>query len=169
MVAAGDGGEQAVVTFGLGGLDLGLDAVHVSEIVPNAWMELPPGLGPYVAGILDLGGSAVTVLAADRLLGVDPVSFGLDASILVMKGAPTLGLLTGRVQGVVDAAAFRRLPVDPSLSFHACLTAQLGLGQRVVHLLDWDKLLLEEERARLAVFDARRRARLAELDQGNGA
>lgn len=165
MATAGDGGEQAMVTFGLGGLTLGLDAAHVAEIVPNAWMDMPPGMGPHVAGILDLGGSAVTVLAADRLLGIEPVVFGLDASILVMKGAPPLGLLTGRVQGVIAAAAgCRRLPLDPSLSFHACLTAQLQVGHRVVHLLDWNRLLLAEERARLAAFAARRQARLAALD-----
>lgn len=165
MATAGDGADQAVVTFGLGALSFGLAVGHVAEIVPNAWMDLPPGLGPMVAGILDLGGVAVTVLAADRLLGLAPMTFGLDASILIMRGQPALGLLTGQVQGVVAPSGCRRLPVDAALSFHASLAGQLRQGDRVIHLLDWQHLLLAEERARIAAFDARRQARLAALEE----
>lgn len=153
---------QAVVTFHLGGLVFGIDSALVAEVVPNAWMDRPPALPSMVAGLLDLGGRAVVVLRGDRLLGLPDQVFGLDASILIMKGEDFgLGLLTGRVGGVRDLTAGTVLPVDTAHSFQGCLRGQLGLADAtVVNLLDWSGVLLAGERARLDEFRQRAAERL---------
>ncbi|GEM_PF-3594175 len=158
----GDG--TAVVVFHLADQVFGIGADHVAEVVPNAWLARPPSLPSLVAGILDLGGIPVVVLRGDRLLGFAEQSFGLDASIMVMKdeGRPTrVGMMTGRVIGVRPLAACRALDVAPQSSFRGCLKAQLAFDDVAVSLLDWSLLLDVEERDRLAEFGA-----LAEARQG---
>ena len=152
----GDG--TAVEVFHLGDQVFGISADHVAEVVPNAWLARPPALPALVAGILDLGGQPVVVLRGDRLLGFPDQTFGLDASIMVMKAdaRPTrIGLMTGRVSGVRPLSACRALDVAPETSFRGCLKAQLAFDDLAVSLLDWALLLNAEERDRLAEFGAR--------------
>lgn len=156
----GDG--TAVVVFHLADQVFGIGADHVAEVVPNAWLARPPALPSVVAGILDLGGIPVVVLRSDRLLGFPEQSYGLDASIMVMKDAgrsSRVGLLTGRVSGVRPLAACRALDMAPESSFRGCLKAQLAFDDMAVSLLDWSLLLDTEERDRLAEFGALAEAR----------
>ncbi|MBR9970791.1 chemotaxis protein CheW [Magnetospirillum sulfuroxidans] len=161
MVGAAEGDALAVVTFHLGEQTFGFGAEWVAEVVPNAWLSRPPALPAMVAGLLDLGGVAVTILRGDLLLGLPEQRFGLDASMLIMKGeGHRVGLLTGRVNGVRDLQSCRYLPVDPAQNFQGCLRAQLLHDGLVVHLLDWNKMLGAEEQARLSEFQARGAERL---------
>lgn len=156
MVGAAEGDGLAVVTFHLGEQTFGFGAERVAEVVPNAWLSRPPALPAMVAGLLDLGGVTVTILRGDLVLGLPERHFGLDASILIMKGdGGRIGLLTGRVDGVRDLQSCRYLPVDGAHNFQGCLLAQLVHDGLVVHLLDWNKMLGAEEQARLAEFQAR--------------
>lgn len=166
MDAAAKGDGLAVVTFCLGGHSFGFGAEWVAEVVPNAWLARPPALPAMAAGLLDLGGTAITVLRGDLLLGLPEQHFGLEASILVMKGqgggeGAQIGLLTGRVDGVRDLQAFAYQPVDGDQNFQGCLRAQLVRDGFVVHLLDWPRMLGAEEQARLAEFQARTAQRLS--------
>lgn len=165
MDAAATGDGLAVVTFRLGGQAFGFGAEWVAEVVPNAWLARPPALPAMAAGLLDLGGTAITVLRGDLLLGLPEQSFGLDASILVMKGQRgRVGLLTGRVDGVRDLQSFRYQPVDGDQNFQGCLRAQLVSDGFVVHLLDWPRMLGAEEQARLDEFQQRAAQRLSLWD-----
>ena len=162
MVGAAEGDGLAVVTFHLGEQTFGFGAEWVAEVVPNAWLSRPPALPAMVAGLLDLGGVAVTVLRGDLVLGLPEQRFGLDASILIMRGGGgQVGLLTGRVDGVRDLQSCRYLPVDGAHNFQGCLLAQLGHDDLVVHLLDWSRMLGAEEQARLAEFQTRTANRLS--------
>jgi purine-binding chemotaxis protein CheW len=113
-----------------------------------------------VEGILNLAGQAVTVLRLDALLGVTGRPPGLDASILVMKGEQPFGLLVERVDGVRTASEYSPAAVSERGSFNGCLAAELSRGDGTVHLLSWRRLLLEEERARVAEFGRFAQARL---------
>ncbi len=161
---------HGVVTFLLGGQAFGLPVGTVREVVPNAWLDQPPHMPTVVEGILNLGGRAVPVLRLDRLLGVDDCRFGIDASILVMRddgpGAPVLGLLVDHVDGVRSADYFTTMDFPDRRSFNGCLTDQLECVGGTVFLLDWRKILLAEEKIRVAEFGLAAQARLAAL--GNG-
>ena len=156
-----------VITFRLCGRSFGLPVGAVREVVPIAWLDRPPQMPSMVRGILNLGGQAVPVLRLDKLLGLDDGTYGLDASILVMRddheaGRP-LGLLVEHVDGVRAADQFTSMGLADSASFNACLSDQLERDGAVVQLLSWDNILLAEERRRLADFQVQAQARLEDL------
>lgn len=154
---------HSLVVFKVGEEVFAIPVDAVAEVVPIAWLARPPQMPTIVHGILNLGGNAVPVLRSDRLLGLPAARFGLDASILVMKGALPLGLLVGHVEGVRPAAAFQVMPLASAHSFQGCLAAELNGPGGAVHLVAWDKVLLEEERTRLEYFQRATQGRLADL------
>jgi purine-binding chemotaxis protein CheW len=159
---------HSLVIFRMGGQVFAIPVETVSEVVPFAWLSKPPRMPSFVEGVLNLGGEAVVVLRLDRLLGMPSGPIGLDASILIMKSdAAPLGLLVEHVDGVHPAADFQRMDVDDRQSFQGCLAAQLAGPHGSVHLVSWEKILLEEERQRLGDFQRRAQERLAELTDGD--
>jgi purine-binding chemotaxis protein CheW len=155
---------HSLVVFRVGDDSFAVPVDAVAEVVPIAWLSRPPHMPFIVHGILNLGGVAVPVLRTDRLLGMADSAFGLDASILVMKGGSApLGLLVGHVEGVRPAAEFEILPLADRQSFQGCLAAELDGPGGCIHLVAWDKMLLEEERLRLDQFQRQTQDRLADL------
>jgi len=157
---------SGIVVFRLAGQGFGLPVDDVREVVPVAWLDRPPHLSSMVEGILNLGGQAVAVLRLDRLLGLEGGRHGLDASILIMRpraAEGAFGLLVEHVDGVRDFGDFAAMDLPGGQSFNDCLTDVLDLGGRAVNLLAWDRVLLEQERDKLAEFQARAQTRLAEL------
>lgn len=164
MVAVTASELHSLVIFRVGDDTFAVPVETVAEVVPIAWLARPPHMPTIVHGILNLGGTAVPVLRCDRLLGMDDARFGLDASILIMKGGPApLGLLVGHVDGVRPAAAFQVMPLADRQSFQGCLAAELDGPTGTVHQIAWEKVLLEEERRRLADFQRHTQDRLREL------
>lgn len=166
MGAVGD--LHSVVIFRLSGQLFAIPVADVREVVPYAWLEQPPRMPGFVQGVLNLGGLAVPVLRLDKLLDTPPAVIGLDASILIMKGADSpLGLLVEHVEGVRSAAEFQFTAIDDGQSFQGCLAGQLhdptGLA---VHLLSWRAVLMAEEGRRLEHFQQSAQERLAELAAG---
>jgi len=153
---------QTLVTFRLGGEGFALPVDDVREVVPIALLARPPHLPPMIEGILNLRGVAVPVLRLDRLLGRADIAFGLEASILIMRDQPPLGLLVGPVDAVSGAERFQLMPLEADQSFNGLLAGELISPNTSAHLLSWPNLLLEAERARLAEFCARAQTRLAE-------
>jgi purine-binding chemotaxis protein CheW len=167
MAMAPPAGEiSGVVVFRLAGCDFGLPVEVVREVVPVAWLDHPPHLSAMVEGVLNLGGQAVPVLRLARILGLEAGQYGLDASILIMRprdGDGLLGLLVEHVDGVRRMGDFSPMGLAPGQSFNDCLIEVLDRGGQPVNLLAWDRVLLEQERSRLAEFQARSQARLDEL------
>lgn len=166
-MADSDGPEaSSVVSFHLADQVFAIDARYVAEVLPNAWLARPPGLPAMVAGLLDLGGEAVTVLRGDLLLDLPRQRFGLDASILVFKGTkPRVGLLTGRVESVCELGGLAVRVVAAEHSFRGSVRGQVTVGGVDITVLDWPSLLDAEEQARLDEFTARAAERLAAWHQ----
>ena len=155
-------GLHGLVAFRLAGQGFALPVEAVAEVVPIAQLGRPPQMPAAVEGVLNLGGRAVPVLRLDRLLGVAEGRYGLNASILIMRGARPVGLLVEHVDGVVTAGELQVLPVAEGDSFNGCVVAELADAAGLRHLLSWDRLLLEEERRRLGEFARRAEERLAD-------
>ncbi|CAA7620598.1 Chemotaxis signal transduction protein [Candidatus Terasakiella magnetica] len=158
-----------LVTFRLSGMELALPVGAVREVAPVARLDRSPHMPNIVEGVLNLAGEAVAVLRLDHLLALEPGVFGLDASILLMRGgARPLGLLVEHVDGVRPLTDFSTMGSPPDQSFNGCLAADLEYSGRIIHLLSWPNLLLAEERDRLADFQSREQARLDQLGSGDG-
>lgn len=154
---------HGVVSFRLDRMVLALPVETLREVVPIARLHHPPELPTFVHGILNLGGEALPVLRLDRLLGVPECEYGLDASILVMRGEPPLGLLVSHVDAVRAVQPQDVLDVPSEQSLNGCITALLAGPGGDSHLLSWETLILAEERLRIAEFAERAAARLAGL------
>lgn len=167
MTGQESGDIVGVITFRLCGQSFGLPVGTVREVVPIAWLDRPPHMPSMVQGVLNLGGQAVPVLRLDKLLGLQDATYGLDASILIMRDDQTtgrpLGLLVEHVDGVRSPDDFTTLGFADRQSFNACLADQLERDGKVIQLLSWRNILLVEERRRLADFQAMAQARLADL------
>lgn len=159
---------QNLVAFRLGDRLLAFPVDDVREVVPMAWLSKPPQLPAMVEGILNLAGQAVPILRLDRLLSIEAGDFGLEASILVMKGGgAAIGVMVEHLDGVWPAGRYRVMPVDPQASFNGCLSAMLDSGVEAIGLLSWQRLLLAEERARIAEFTVRAQARLGGFEDAS--
>ncbi|WP_068437756.1 chemotaxis protein CheW [Magnetospirillum sp. XM-1] len=159
---------SGIVMFRLAGQGFGLPVDDVREVVPLAWLDRPPHLPAMIEGILNLGGQAVPVLRLDRLLGVEGSHYGMDASILIMRPRPgggVLGLLVEHVDGVREFGDFTAMDLPPGQSFNDCLAEVVERDGRSMNLLAWDRILLSQEQAALAEFQARTQQRLDALTE----
>ncbi len=140
------------------------EAVRELLPLPNLWR--PPGVSAIMAGFINLGGAAIPVIALARLFGLDAVEdVSLHAHILLLNTSspgPTIGLLVDRVLDLVAIATDRLLPVDAAASLNGCVEAELEWQGGLAHLLAVDRILLAEERERLAGLTRTVQRRLAE-------
>jgi purine-binding chemotaxis protein CheW len=157
---------SGIVVFHMAEQAFGLPVHLVREVVPMAWLDRPPGLSSLVEGVLNLGGQAVPVLRLDRLLGLEARGHGLESSILIMKasaGESPLGLLVEHLDGVRQIGDFSPMGLPAGQSFNGCLAEIMTCDGQPVSMLDWGCILLEQEKERLAQFQARAQERLAGL------
>ena len=141
-----------------------LDAVR--EILPLPLLSHPPGIPSFLEGFLNLGGQAVPVLNPMRLFrlqGPAPSPYS-HLVVLEKKGTP-LAILVDHAAGATEVPKESVMPVGQSLSFNDCLEGDIRIGMQTVHLLSVEKLLLEEERSRIAELRAMEQARLRELEE----
>jgi purine-binding chemotaxis protein CheW len=145
----------AFLVLDVAGVPCALARTAVSEVLPLADLHAPPAAGGPLAGFLDLGGTPVPVIDLARLLGL-PVRDGAQADDpyrhLVLGAGDTIAFLVDRVDDlvVVSDAAIR--PVAEARTLNGCVAAEIGLGDRMVHVLDPARLLDAEERQRLDDF-----------------
>jgi chemotaxis signal transduction protein len=157
-------GELRLLRFGVGGERCALPLSAISEVVHLPRLATPPGLPWFAAGVFDLRGRTLAVVRADRLLGLAEQAPGLYSPLLVVRASGTLlGLLAHRVFDVVTVDAGRLQHVAAGQAFNNCLHAELDAEDGSTHLLAADRLLLEEERRRVAALAELGRERLARL------
>lgn len=125
----------------------------------------PPGLPPLLEGFLNRGGAAVPVIHLGRLFGLPGEAPGLYTPLLLVSGRPgPLALLVDEVTDILSLDQSALLPVRESQVFNNCVEAEIELGNRTLHLLSPDRLLLEEERRRLAELQEAAQERLQALE-----
>jgi purine-binding chemotaxis protein CheW len=137
----------------------------VREILPLPRLWRPPGAPGALAGFLNLAGSAVPVLDLAVLFGLGrPVSAQAAPyrHLVLLHGEAPLALLVDRVADVVRVEADRVRPVADAATLNGCIGAEIRLGDRLVHGLAVDRILLAEERERLTTQTRDAQARLAE-------
>ena len=156
---------ESVLVFHLPGAVCALPLTAIREIVPMALLARPPGLPSLLEGFLNLAGTAVPVVRLDRLLHLPELVLGLYTPILILNTTEDrVALVVESVRGIVAVpAADIRSGFDGG-SFNDCVEGEITVGDRVVHLLSPDRLLLEKERQCLAELQAVEQDRLRDLE-----
>ena len=139
-VAPAAGGEELVVVT-TADRDHALPAARVLEVLPMVALTPLPLAPAWLAGVLDLRGTAVPVIDLRERLGLAAPPPGLDAQILIVEHAGALcGMVVDGVGGFVTAPGGLVAPEGPL----AALPLVAGLaraGGRLIVVLDVARLL----------------------------
>ena len=100
-----------LLLFGVRGRVYGCDIGAVREIVPVRRATRLPGAPDYVAGIINLRGTVITVLDLGRRLVDEPVDQNVGSIVIVEHGPKVVGLCVDDVRDVqaLDGAQLDRV------------------------------------------------------------
>jgi purine-binding chemotaxis protein CheW len=148
--SAGLGGEY--LSFTLGGEDYGVDILRVQEI--KGWEEVRPlpNTPDYIKGVLDLRGTIVPIIdlrSRFQLESVEytPVTVTIVLSVQSEGKEHVMGVVVDGVSDVLNVAT-EDVRSAPNLGTHIntrYIRGMVTLGERMVILLDVDRLLSPEE------------------------
>ena len=148
--------QVQLVTFRVGGEEFGLDVFSVHEILRYEPPTPMPKAPEFVDGVLDVRGTLVPVVDLRRRFELAEQRHDEDTRIVLVDfGGERLGLVVDEVREVL------RVPetaVAPPPSFVRGLAAEflrgiVKLGDRLVVLVDLDRILSSQERIALQQSD----------------
>jgi len=134
--------ELQLVGFHVGGEEYGLDILRVQEIIRLQHLTRVPNAPDCMAGVMNLRGKIIPVIALRKRFGLDPVSADKETRIVVVEIQGTvLGFIVDSVSEVL------RIPADtveqpPPLGKEKEYVSGVGkLDERLLILLDVDRLM----------------------------
>lgn len=142
-------GAQCVLFF-LGDEEYGVPAIQVQEIVRQTDITWIPSMPNYVKGICNLRGSIAPILDLKSRFGITKEADASRARVIVAKlDNELVGFTVDAVNGVrripnervQQLAGARSAKVDSEYIMHIA-----KFGDRLIHLLDLDKLLSKMSR-----------------------
>ncbi|MCF4125895.1 chemotaxis protein CheW [Methylobacterium sp. SyP6R] len=155
----------AYLLVAIAGTECALPREAVREILPLPRLWRPPGAPGALAGFLNLAGSAVPVVDLAVLFGLGQPATAravLYRHLILLKSESPMALLVDRVADVVRIEQTQVRPVADGATLNGCVCAEIRTGERLVHGLAVDRILLAEERDRVAAQTREAQARLAE-------
>jgi purine-binding chemotaxis protein CheW len=140
------------LTFKLGPEDFGIGILKVQEIMGMLAVTRIPRTPAYVRGVVNLRGKVIPVLDLRLKFGMDTREDTERTCIIVVQlqssGAEiTMGIIVDEVSEVLDVAASQIEP-PPSFGSSVDVSFIMGMGkvgQKVVQLLDADRILMRQE------------------------
>ena len=142
-----------LVTFKIGSEEFGVDILKVQEIIRMLAITKVPNAPGFVEGVINLRGKVIPVIDMRRRFGMADAPHDSHTRVMVMD-------LQGQVIGfVVDAVSevlrIQESTVEPPPAVVAGIGSEYmrGVGKledRLLILLDLDKLLTEQEVRHLA-------------------
>ncbi|WP_072866190.1 chemotaxis protein CheW [Desulforamulus hydrothermalis] len=148
--------ELQIVVFQLAEQVYGIDINSVYEIIRMENITKIPRAPHFVEGVINLRGRIIPVIDLSRRFGLEQKQRTQACRIIIVEVAgQTVGMIVDSVQEVL------RLPLagiePPPPVVHGIDAAYLRgiaiLEERLIILLDQDKILLEEEKAQLLQAD----------------
>ncbi len=145
--------QVQLVTFRVGGEEFGLDVFAVHEILRYQEPTPMPRAPEFVEGVLDVRGTLVPIVDLRRRFETPEVEYGEDTRIVVVDfNQERLGLVVDSVTEVLRAP---ETAVSPPPSYIRGLAAEfvrgiVRVGERLVILMDLDRILSSQERIALA-------------------
>lgn len=143
-------GLQQVLTFTLGEESFGVEILRVQEI--RGWSRVTqlPEAPQHVLGVLNLRGSIVPIVDLRTRLGLERVEHTPLTVIVVLsvesdQGRRDFGIVVDGVSDVTDLTPEHLKPTPDLGKVNAdYIRALAAVGERMVMLLDVDRLLLTE-------------------------
>lgn len=141
------------LSFLLGREEYGLELARVREIVSRAELVRVPRTPPYLRGLTEVRGRVIPVVQLHHRFRVSAGDGGEAPCVIVLElrrrgRGLTMGLVVDEVSELLRFAQEQiELAPDPtgSAGRDGCVTGLGKLGEKVVILLDADRLLAREE------------------------
>lgn len=140
------------LTFKLGPEDFGIGILKVQEIIGMMAVTRMPRTPAYVRGVVNLRGKVIPVLDLRLKFGMDTREDTERTCIIVVQlqssgSEITMGIIVDEVSEVLDVTAAQ---IEPPPSFGSAVDVSfiMGMGkvgQKVVQLLDADRILMRQE------------------------
>lgn len=148
--------QVQLVTFRVGGEEFGLDVFSVHEILSYQQPTPIPRAPAFVEGVLDVRGTLVPIVDLRRRFETPDVAYDEDTRIVLVDfDGERLGLVVDSVTEVLRAP---ETAVSPPPAYIRGLAAEfvraiVRVGERLVVLMDLDRILSSDERIALAHAD----------------
>jgi purine-binding chemotaxis protein CheW len=149
---ATDGSQY--LTFSLGEEEYGVEILKVQEIKGYSTITPIPHTPPYIKGVMNLRGTIIPVVDLRGKLGMAETEYNQFTVIIVVTvGTKMMGLI---VDAVSDVLSIPRSEVQATPDFGGQVDVRFvsgvaKAGEKLVVLLDIDKILVGDE---LAALDA---------------
>ncbi|MFB3818739.1 MAG: chemotaxis protein CheW [Candidatus Methylomirabilales bacterium] len=144
---------QQFLTFALGGEEYGVEILKIQEIKGFSAITPLPNAPAYVKGVLNLRGTIVPILDLRKKFGLPDVEYTQFTVIVVVQ---VQGKVTGFVvDAVSDVLTVQGSDIQATPDLHgqvdtSCLTGLAKAGEKLVILLDIDRMLASGEMAAVA-------------------
>ncbi|MFZ5808167.1 MAG: chemotaxis protein CheW [Chloroflexota bacterium] len=145
--------DSQIVIFELSGEQYGVDINAVESIVQMLPITHVPQAPPFVRGVTNLRGRVLPVLDLCQRFGAVPLAGGKDQRIVVIhSGEIEAGIVVDGVSEVetIDSTQVEPPPALTRTAASGFVHGIVKLGERIVILLDLDKVLNTEQEGHIA-------------------
>ena len=147
--------EEQVVVFSLAGEVYGLDISRIQGIIRVPELTRVPRAPDYVKGVINLRGEIVPIVDLRQRFHLPEQDHGADTRIVnVEMSADLVGLIVDAVEKVLNIPADAIVPTPELVTTvdSAYLRGIAKIGERLIILLDLDKVFSSSEQADLGAF-----------------
>ncbi len=150
-------GTMQLVSFGLADEEYGIEITKVQEIILMGEITRVPQTPDYIKGLINLRSTVIPIVDLRRRFGLAEQAAGDDTRIMVVNVAgKTIGIIVDAVSEVLRISKEQIAPPPPTVAGlgRKYLTGLVKLENRLLILLDIDKILDAEQTAAVAAVEA---------------
>lgn len=143
-----------LVSFNLDQEDYGVEVLKVREIIRMPTITRVPNTPPYVDGVINLRGKVIPIISMRRKFGLVEADNSKQTRIMVMDvHGELMGFTVDAVSEVIRVSGSEIQP-PPAVAVGSidqeCIAGVINQEERLLVLLDHEKLISQDERAMFA-------------------
>ncbi|GFO69306.1 chemotaxis protein CheW [Geomonas limicola] len=146
--------EIQLVSFSLDQEEYGINVLLVREIIRMLNITRVPNTPHYVEGVINLRGKVIPIISLRRKFNLPEADWDKRTRIMVMEIIGELmGFIVDEVSEVIRISEKEIQPPPPAASAgleQECMAGVINQAERLLVLLDLDRMLSDEERRLLS-------------------
>lgn len=139
-----------LVSFNLDQEEYGVEVLKVREIIRMTTITHMPNTPPYVEGIINLRGKVIPIVSMRKKFGLSEADSSSHTRIMIMDiSGELMGFIVDSVSEVIRISGSEIQP-SPSVAASGidqdCIAGVINQAERLLVLLDLDRMFSQEER-----------------------